>query len=142
MAESNRAAHVVEEKTVPAVAETAVVGKEPEATEAVRLNKRVHEDEELLDIPIQVETVEVERIPVDHWVDGPVGVRQEGDTTIYPVLREVPIVEKRLKLIEEVRVTRKQTSKHVQERVRLRREEITVERDGDPQGPEPIRAPD
>ncbi|MBV8096258.1 MAG: YsnF/AvaK domain-containing protein, partial [Acetobacteraceae bacterium] len=130
MVESNRPAHVVEEKTVPAVAEIAVVGKEPDVTETVRLHKRVHEDEEVLDIPIQVETIEVERVPVDHWVDGPVAVRQEGDTTIYPVLREVLVVEKRLKLVEEVRVTRKQTTNHVQERVRLRREEITVERDG------------
>ena len=67
---------------------------------------------------------------------------RRGDTTIYPVLREVLVVEKRLKLVEEVRVTRKQTTNHVQERVRLRREEITVERDEDPQGPEQIRAPD
>jgi len=131
MAESHRAARVVEEKTVPTVAETAVVRKEQGATETVRLHKRVHEDEEVLDLPIQAETIEVERIPVDDWVDGPIPVRQEGDTTIYPVVREVLVVEKRLKLVEEVRVTRKQTTDHVQKRVRLRREEITVERDGE-----------
>jgi len=49
-------------------------------------------------------------------------------------------VEKRLRLVEEVRVTRRQTTRQVQERVGLRREEIVVERDAAPHGPD--RDPD
>ncbi|MBV8092746.1 MAG: YsnF/AvaK domain-containing protein [Acetobacteraceae bacterium] len=142
VAEMNEATQVVEQKTVPAVAEAAIVRKEAVASETVRLHKRVNEETEVLEIPIQAETIEVERVPVDHWVDGPMSVRQEGDTTVYPVIREVLVVEKPLKLVEEVRVTRKQTTDHVQQEVRLRREEITVERDAHPQRPEPIRASD
>ena len=113
-----------------------MVRKERVVTERVRLHKRVHEDEEVLDVPVRTEAIEVERVPVGRWIDAPVEVRREGDTTVYPVVEEVLVVEKRLRLVEEVRVTRRQATQHVQERVGLRREEIVVERDAAPLGPE------
>ena len=118
-----------DKQVVPVVEETAVVHKERVATETVRLRKRVHEDEEILDVPVQTGAIEVERVPVGRWLDAPADVRHEGDTTVYPVVEEVLVVEKRLRLVEEVRVTRRQTTRQVQERVGLRREEIVVERD-------------
>ena len=118
-----------DEEVVPVVEETAVVRKERVVTETVRLHKRVHEEEEVLDVPVQTEAIEVERVPVGRWVDAPVEVRREGDTTVYPVVEEVLVVEKRLRLVEEVRVTRRQETRRVQERVALRREEVVVERD-------------
>jgi stress response protein YsnF len=54
--------------------------------------------------------------------------RQEGQMTIYPVVKEVLVVQKRLLLIEEIRVTRQQTQTQDTQTVRLRREEMTVER--------------
>ena len=106
-----------------------MVHKERVATETVRLRKRVHEDEEVLDVPVQTEAIEVERVPVGRWLDAPAEIRHEGDTTVYPVVEEVLVVEKRLRLVEEVRVTRRQGTRRVQERVGLRREEVVVERD-------------
>src|SRR6478735_9223361 len=88
------------------------------------------------DIPVQTESLEVERVPVGHWIEAPAGIRQEGDTTIYPVVEEVLVVEKRLRLVEEVRVTRRRATRQVREEVSLRREEILVERDAPPGGPE------
>ena len=129
MARRNRAEVLVDEEVVPVVEETAVVYKERVVTETVRLHKRVHEDEEVLDIPVQAEAIEVERVPVGRWLDAPAEVRREGGTTVYPVVEEVLVVEKRLRLVEEVRVTRRQETRRVQERVALRREEVTVERD-------------
>src|SRR4029453_11928160 len=109
------------------VEETAVVYKERVVTDRVRLNKRVHEDQEVPDIPTRTETLEVERGPVDRFVEAAPAIRQEGETTVYPVVEEVLVVEKRLRLVEEVRVTQRQTTRHVREEVVLRREEITVE---------------
>ena len=126
-----------DEEVVPVVEETAVVRKERVATETVRLHKRVHEEEEVLDVPVQTEAIEVERVPVGRWLDAPAEVRREGDTTVYPVVEEVVVVEKRLRLVEEVRVTRRQETRRVQERVALRREEVVVERDAAaPGGPD------
>ena len=132
MANPERTGRLVEEKVVPVVEETAVVYKERVVTDRVRLHKQVHEEQEVLDIPVQTESLEVERVPVGRWIDAPATIRQEGDTTIYPVVEEVLVVEKRLRLVEEVRVTRRQTTRQVQERVGLRREEIVVERDAAP----------
>jgi uncharacterized protein (TIGR02271 family) len=102
----------------------------------VRLHKQVHEDQEVLDIPIQTEAIEVERVPVDRWIEAPAVIRQEGDTTIYPVVEEVVVVEKRLRLVEEVRVTQRRATRQVREEVALRREEILVEREAAPRDPD------
>src|SRR5215213_6854036 len=129
-----RNGRLAEEKVVPVVEETAVVYKERVVTDRVRLHKQVHEDQQVLDIPVRTETLEVERVPVGHFVEAAPAIRQEGNTTVYPVVEEVLVVEKRLRLVEEVHVTRRQATRHVQERVGLRREEIVVERDAAPRG--------
>jgi hypothetical protein len=45
------------------------------------------------------------------------------------MLKEVLGFEKRLKRVEDVRVARRRATPHIQERVRLCREAITVQRD-------------
>jgi stress response protein YsnF len=125
--------------TVPVVEERAVVRKRKKVTGAVRVRTLVHRHEEVVDRPLAVETVEVERVPLDRWVEAPVPVRQEGDTTVVTLHEEVVVVEKRLRATEEVRITRRTSTRHAEERVTLRREEAVVERldaaeagDGDP----------
>jgi len=136
MAHRGQTTRLVDEKVVPVVEETAVVYKERVVTDRVRLRKQVHEDQEVLDIPVRTESLEVERVPVDRWIDAPAAIRQEGDTTIYPVVEEVLVVEKRLRLVEEVRVTQRRATRHVREQVALRREEIVVEREAAPRDPD------
>jgi uncharacterized protein (TIGR02271 family) len=116
------------------VEETAVVYKEQVVTDRVRLHKRVHEDREVLDIPVRTEALEVERVPVGRFVEAAPAIRQEGDTTVYPVVEEVLVVEKRLRLVEEVRITQRRATRHVREEVALWREEIAVEHMTDPAG--------
>src|SRR3954447_21555341 len=134
MANPERTGRLVDEKVVPVVEETAVVYKERVVTDRVRLNKQIHEDQEVLDIPVRTETLEVERVPVGRIVEAAPAIRQEGETTVYPVVEEVLVVEKRLRLVEEVRVTQWQATRHIREEVVLRREEITVEHTADPDG--------
>ena len=135
MAEPDPPGRLVEEKVVPVIEETAVVYKERVVSDRVRLRKRVHATREMLDIPVQTESLEVERVPVGRWIAVPADIRQEGDTTIYPVVEEVLVVEKRLRLVEEVRVTRRRATRQVREEVSLRHEEILVEHDAPPDGP-------
>jgi stress response protein YsnF len=54
--------------------------------------------------------------------------RQEGDTWILPVLEEILVVEKRLMLREEVRVTPTRRDVHNPQKHLVRREHIEVER--------------
>jgi len=74
-------------------------------------------------------------VPVGRWIETPAVVRHEGDTTVYPVVEEVLVTEKRLRLVEQVRVTRRQTTHKVRQQVGLRREEIVVEREAAPRDP-------
>ena len=113
---------------IPVVEERAVVRKRKRVTGAVRVRTVVREHERVVDEPLAVETVEVERVPLGRWVEAAPAVRREGETTVIPVLEEVVVVEKRLKATEEVRLTRQRSSRSAVERVTLRREEAVVER--------------
>lgn len=117
---------------VPIVEETAEVEIRERVVGTVRVHSRVRQHVAEIDEPLERVEVEVERVPVGQWVDAVPDPRQEGDTTIIPVVEEV--VVKRLRLVEEVRVTRRRTTHHHQERVELRRTEVEVERTpGDPE---------
>jgi stress response protein YsnF len=121
-------AHNEAAETILVVEERAVVGKRSRITGAVHVRTSVREEEQLIDRPVTAEELSVERVPVDRWVEAPVEVRQEDDVTIIPIHAEVVVVETRLKLVEEVRVRRRQTTTQAQERVLLRSEEAVVER--------------
>ena len=136
MAHPEQTERLGDEEVVPVVEETALVRKERVVTETVRLRKRVHEAEEVLDVPVQTEAIEVERVPVGRWIEAPAVVRHEGDTTVYPVVEEVLVTEKRLRLVEEVRVTRRQTTHNARKQIGLRREEIVVDREAAPRDPD------
>jgi uncharacterized protein (TIGR02271 family) len=83
--------------------------------------------EEFVDEPLLEEEVEVERVAINRIVDGPLPVRYEGDTMIVPLLEEVLVVEKRLVLKEELRITKRQHKTRKPQRVTLRSEEVRVE---------------
>ena len=114
--------------TVPLVEERAVVLKRKKVTGAVRVRTVVRKDEETIDEPVHNEEIAVERVPVDRWVEAAVPVRQEGDTTIISLMEEVVVVTKRLRVVEEVRLTKRPSTRNVSKRVTLRREEAVVER--------------
>ncbi len=123
-----------EEAVIPVLEERLDVGtRRVETGGGVRVRKTVEEREASVDEPLTKEEVEVERVAVDRPVDGPVAVRYEGDTMIVPILEEVLVVEKRLVLKEEIRITRRRRELHAPQRVTLRREHATVERIGDPE---------
>lgn len=113
---------------VPVIEEELRVGKRVVETGRVRVHKTVHEHEEVVDEPLMREEYDVERVPIDEFVDGPVGPRHEGETLIVPVLEEVLVVEKRLVVREELRITRKVSEERRPQRVKLLSEEVSVER--------------
>lgn len=113
---------------IPVIDEQVQIDKRTVETGRVRLIKTVQESEEMVRVPLEQQAFEVERVAINQPVDTPPAVRYEGDTTIYPVLEEVLVVEKRLMLIEEVRVTKRLTTTHDPQQVVLRRETVTVER--------------
>lgn len=118
-----------QDDVIPVVEERAVIRKRKRITGAVRARTVVHEREEVLDLPVEHEEVVVERVAKDRLLEAPETVRQEGDTTVIPVHEEVLVIEKRLKLVGEVRITRRRSTRQETHRVVLRCQEVEVERD-------------
>ncbi len=127
-ARDKSALHGDEPIVVPVITEELRVERRAVETGRVRVSKVVREREEVVDEPLLREEVHVERVPVNRVVEGDVEVRQEGDTMIIPVLEEVLVVEKRLMLKEELRVTRRRVEERRPQTVTLRSEEVSVER--------------
>lgn len=116
---------------LPVVQEELEVGKRVvDSGRGVRVQRRTVERTQVVDEPLLEETVEVVRIPVGTLVDSaaPPVPRQEGDTYIVPVLEEVLVVERRLRLKEEVRITRHQREMHAPQSVVVKSYEVQVER--------------
>ncbi len=84
-----------------AVAEPKVAVNQPEAGPAAPINMDGVGHE------FYQEGYTIERVKVERLIQEPVSQRQEGDTLILPVVEEVLVVEKRLMLREEIRITRK-----------------------------------
>ena len=114
--------------TVPLIGERLEVGVRTVQTAKIRLQKTVQEYQEELNEPLAVRTFQVERVALNQLVDEPPAVRQEGDTTVYPVVEEQLILTKQLILKEEVRVTKVESERLDTQVVTLRREHLSVER--------------
>ena len=84
------------------------------------------EEVSTIDEPLITEQVTIERVPMDRWIDHPAPVRQEGETTVISVVEEVAVVEKRLKLVEEVRISKHKLIKREPQNVTLRRQNVYV----------------
>ncbi|MDX2150275.1 MAG: YsnF/AvaK domain-containing protein [Bryobacteraceae bacterium] len=117
-----------EETVVPVIAEDLIVDKQAVPTGGIRVHKTVTAHEEVVAMPLLRDRVDIRRVVVDREVDGPLPVRREGDTIIVPVVEEVLVVEKRIRLKEELHITRRTFEEHVEERVTLEREDAHVER--------------
>ncbi|PWC59046.1 hypothetical protein TSH7_17630 [Azospirillum sp. TSH7] len=122
-------------QTLIAVEERVSVRKHTEVTGTVRAHTLSHEHELPVETDLSVETLEVERVAVGRFVDGPIPDRQDGDTTVISVIEEVAVVEVRLKLVEEVRITRRTTSRKMIDHVTVRRQEVVVDQDPPPHAP-------
>lgn len=118
-----------EERVISLVEEQVVVGKRMVETGTVRLHKHTEERSETVRTPLQQVTWQVEHVPVGRVIEGAPAIRQEGDTTVYPVVEERLVVRREMILVEEVRVTRSTTVTEHESTHTLKREQITEDRE-------------
>ncbi len=117
-----------EETMVPVIAEELIVTKRQVPTGGIRVHKIVREHEEVVAMPLLKDHVDIRRVVINRDVDGPIPIRHEGETMIVPVVEEVIVVEKRMRLKEELHITRRTTEEHSEQTVTLQREEAVIER--------------
>ena len=116
--------------TLRLLTEELSVAKRTLETGRVRVSTRTHEREVLVDEELAHEHVEIETVPIATRIYSVPEVRQEGETTIVPVVEEVLVVERHLMLKEEIRIRRVRTTEHHQEKVTLHHQEAVVTRHG------------
>jgi len=112
---------------LPVLEERLEVHKRTVDVGGVRVHKTVQEQEQTVDEALLREEVQVERVPVNRVLDGPVEIRHEGETLVIPVVEEVLVVEKRLMLKEEIRVTKTRRVEQESQRHTLRKETAVLE---------------
>ena len=113
---------------IPVIQEEIVVDKYVVERGKVRVSKRVSEHEEIVDEPLFHEEVSVERVPINQIIENAPGVRNEGDTLVIPIVEERVFVEKRLVLVEELRVKKQLVETHQPQTVTLRKEQVEINR--------------
>ena len=118
----------VGETHFPLYAEDLTVSKRQIAGDMVQVGTVTRETKSLVDEMLNHERVQIDRIPVGRQVDAVPPIRQEGDTTILPVVEETVVVERRLILTEEIHIRRLHVSERHQEAVILRKQEAVITR--------------
>jgi uncharacterized protein (TIGR02271 family) len=97
----------------------------------VRLHKTVDEQPVTVDELLMREQVDVHRVAIDQVLESGAALpsaRYEGDVLIVPVLEEVLVVEKRMKLKEELHITRTRIEASQAQTVVLKKEHVSIER--------------
>ena len=118
----------IRDTVIPLHEEDLSVSKRQVVTGRVRVETVTREHEQLVDELLARERVEVERVAIGKPIEAVPAVRQDGDTTIIPVVEEVLAVERRLVLKEEIHIHYVRTTERHQEHVTLRRQEAVVTR--------------
>jgi uncharacterized protein (TIGR02271 family) len=115
---------------IPVIKEFLKVDKKVVETGKVHIKKRIVNEEKEIHIPLQSEAYKVERIAVkDKFFDEPPQVRNEGNKMIIPVIKEVVEIKKRYEVTEEIHITKTQTVTSHNEKVTLKKESVSVERE-------------
>ncbi|HEY8617049.1 YsnF/AvaK domain-containing protein [Phenylobacterium sp.] len=113
---------------MPLARERLHVDKRVVETGRVTVRTRVAEEQTWVREELAREDVQVERIDIGREVDEVPQVRTEGDTLVIPIYEEIVVVEKRLVLQQEIRLTRRTETRIVEQPVTVRRLEPEVVR--------------
>jgi uncharacterized protein (TIGR02271 family) len=102
------APRISEEQVIPLLAEQLSVERRQVETGRVLATVTTECHEQVICEDLVHQSVAVERVPIGRTIDTIPPIREEGDTTIVPVVEEVLVIERRLILKEEVRLRRTQ----------------------------------
>ena len=117
-----------DKKTIPIAREEVDVSRRIHESGRIRVRKVVRERDALINEPVLREEGEVKRITINRAIEEPMEARYEGDVLVIPVVEEILVVRKQLMLKEEIHIRRRSVAVQHTERLRLRSEEVSIER--------------
>lgn len=120
-----------DEVRIPLVEEQLAVGKREIETGRVHVRTHVEEEQVTLTETLQRDVVDVERVPMGIEVQtAPAPFEDDDGTYVVPIVEERLVVEKRLFVVEELRIRRRHTSGPVEIPATRRVMRADIERDG------------
>lgn len=120
---------------IDVVEETARIDKVEHVTGTVRVQLLTDTVEETLRDVVSKRNVSIERVSVGRMIEAVPETRIEDGVTVLSVVEERLVVEKRLFLVEEVRIRHETTSENVEIPVTFRKQRVVVERSSDETNP-------
>lgn len=118
-----------DELRVPLVEEQLSIERKEVETDRVRVRTVVDTENVLVEDLLRVGRLDVTRVAADREVTEAPEPYREGDTLVIPIVEERLVVEKRLFVVEELRVTSSSEDEAVSIPVSLRRTRAVVDRD-------------
>ena len=115
-------------QTLPLAREELEVSKHLVPRATIEVRTVTEERPELVDVPVARERVEITRVPVGREVEAAPAIREEGDLTIIPVVEEIIVVERRLRVKEEIHLRRVRSTERHRETVTVRAQTAVVTR--------------
>lgn len=122
---------------IPVIEEQLAVGTcTVDTGRGVRIHKTVTEHPVVIDEGLLRDELRVEHVPVDRIVgaDQAPANRYQGDTLVIPVLEEVLVIERKVRIKEELHITRVRHEERHAETVALKAERVEVERFDEAEG--------
>ena len=102
------------------------MSRQDEPQSPIQVRKSTQERRESVNEPLVADRIDVEHVIKNERVDGPLPMREEGDTVVIPVVKQVLRIEKEWVLAEEVRVTRRREEYVAHEDMSLQEEEAEI----------------
>lgn len=124
-----------QDHTIPVIQESLQVSTQLVDTgRGLRVHKTVTESPHSIEQLLLHDELQVQRLPQDRVLDaGQIPqVRYEGDTMVIPVVEEVLVVQKQLRLTEEIHITRVRTPRMSTQTEMLKSERVELERFDEP----------
>ena len=116
------------QRRIPLVEERVRISTRQVEKGRVQVRLATEEVEELVRATLRGRRATVERIAMDQEVSAPPPVRDEGDLIVVPVVEEVLVVERRLRLREEIHLRLESTEDEVAVPVKRRVQRAEVHR--------------
>jgi uncharacterized protein (TIGR02271 family) len=112
---------------IPVIQEFLHVGKQTIETGRMIATKSVKDEVADISVTLNRDEVSIERIPIGKFIESEAPKsRYEGDTLIIPVVKEELVIQKRLVLVEEIRVSKRKATSEFTDQVTLRKEDVEI----------------
>lgn len=116
--------------SIPVIEEVLQTDKRVIEKGTIRVIKKVSEETVVVPLTTRTTQYSIERIAVNRHVDkAPEPVRYEGNTMIISIMEEELVIQKRLKIVEELRITSSEKEVVTDTTVVLKKERVVIERD-------------